>query len=97
MDRWMVSRSSVNGRKSRAIKQITDPPGIDERNGGEEEEEEEEQKEKKRQKEEVWMESGGTGTVTSVVLRDDGLMHYVALTMQRHYSSAPLPWLYGVL
>lgn len=36
---------------------------------------------RKKGKEEVWMESGGTGTVTSAVLRDDGLcimQHYAA-------------------
>ena len=77
----MVSESQVDGRKSRAIRvsrreQITDPRGLTKGMV---------EQRKKTKKEEVWMPSGGTGTVTSVVLRDDGLciMH----VMQHHYSS----------
>ena len=80
----MVSESQVDGRKSRAIRvsrreQITDPRGLTKGMV------EQRKTTKKSEKDEVWMPSGGTGTVTSVVLRDDGLciMH----VMQHHYSS----------
>ena len=61
----MVSESRVDGRKSRAIRvsrreQITDPQGLT--RGMVE-------KKRRKKKREVWMPSGGTGTVTSVVLR----------------------------
>lgn len=40
------------------------------------------------------MESGGTGTVTSAVLRDDGLMHYAALCSVITHRDLYVPWLY---